>query len=373
MDRPDYENLRKKAGFSWDALATETAMARLAGASMRDFYLDPETCIRAYRQGRPALRELLGADVRLPSVSTPATGYGHVNGLGATLHFPEDGSIASDHLYPTLEEGIQALREPVNFSRAGMMPFYVNFRDTLRVAFPNEPVAFSWSLEGPITTAWKLRGEGFFTDLYDDPAGVKTFLDLVVESILAFHRVIAAVQDAPVINPNSGHLCDDIASMVPVNQWRELVLPGWDRYYDGKTAGRRTAHVEDLKPAQLGFLEEIGLSSYDPSVSRQLNPRIIAEKCRVPFKWILFNFQCRNLSSPEVADFVFQAVADGVSRVECHVAEDMLSPEAIRKVHAFIEAARTAGRMLADGSTREEIGRMVSAGGRRKFWDHWLS
>lgn len=167
-------------------------------------------------------------------------------------------------------------------------------------------------------------------------------------------------------------MCDDIASNIPPYLWRDLVLPAWDRFYRGMTTGRRSAHVEDLRPAQLPYLEAIGLSYYDPSISHRLNPRIIRDSCRVPFGWRLGSFHYLNLTADDVRDFVFQAVADGACAVFTYV-ESLLVHEPQRsKVFAFIEAAQEVERALAQGATQADLAGHVSEAGRTKFWDHWL-
>jgi hypothetical protein len=104
--------------------------------------------------------------------------------------------------------------------------------------------------------------------------------------------------------------------------------------------------VEDLRPEQLHFLEEIGLWSYDPSVSFRVTPPIIVEHCRVPFSWRLVSFHYVEMSMQEVEDFVFQSCADGASGVTTNVAETMCSPERVEQVHAFIRAGKECKRRL---------------------------
>jgi hypothetical protein len=166
-------------------------------------------------------------------------------------------------------------------------------------------------------------------------------------------------------------MADDIAAMVPARLFEEFVIPYWDQYYRGLTTGARSAHVEDLRPEQLPFLERIGLSQYDPSISPKLNPRLIRDGCRVPFAWRLESFHYPTLTPQDVTDWVFQAVADGASSVFTSIDGIVCRTENVPKVMAFIAAAREAKRILKAGGSRVEIGRLVSAAGRAKFWDHW--
>jgi len=49
----------------------------------------------------------------------------------------------------------------------------------------------------------------------------------------------------------------------------------------------------------------------------------------------------------------------------------VLDPDTVAKVKAFKEAASNAKDMLDKGVSREEIGKLVSAEGRKKFWAQW--
>jgi hypothetical protein len=363
--------LRQEAGFRWSAGSNYLVLIELSGIPIRDFYLDPDACIETHRMGRLRLQELYGESVALPGLATPPVSYGHVNGLGAHLIFPEGGEVAPVPLYGSLAHGIEALKKPVDFSETGMARFYVEFRDRLQKAFPGESVGFGYGLEGPITTAYELRGQPIFYDLMDDPGSAQVFLELVTRSIHEFHLFRCHMLGHPPVNPDGGGLCDDVASNVPPRMFREVVLPVWEMYYSGITTGRRNAHVEDLRPDQLRFLEEIGLSHYDPSISHRLNPRIIRERTRVPFSWRLGNFHYRTMTCRDVEDFVFQAAADGASRVFTLISAGMGNKDTVKKVEAFRRAAQASQQMIEEGADRAEIAGCVSPEGRKRFWEHW--
>lgn len=369
--RPDYSTARQEAGFNWRVGSSQNALRELAGVPIRDFNLDPAACIEAYRRGRPLIREVFGPDVGGVGLMTPAISYGHVNCLGSELIFPEGGEVGHTHIYASLEEGLRRLAEPVDFATAGMAPFYLDFRKKLVEAFAGEQCGLCFGLEGPITTAYELRGEGFFTDFFDDPPLAARFLEATEASILDFHRWVAEVDGRPAVNPDMGGLCDDIASFVPPRLYPTMVVPFWEQHFRGITTGRRHAHVEDLRAEQLPYLEEVGLASYDPSISPRLNPKLIRDNCRVPFAWRLECFHVREMSHGEIEDFVFQSVADGASSVTLTIAETLCRDDGPQKVRTFIAAAKEAKRLFDEGMRREGIGERVSAEGRRKLWDEW--
>lgn len=366
--KPDYNTARREAGFSRQARGGCEALPALAGIPIREFNLNPQAAIDAYRRGWPLHRELFGPDVTLPGLSTPPISYGHVNGLGAELIFPEGGAVGHTHIYASLAEGRAALKQPVDFSRAGLAPFYLDFRRKLQEAFPDQSVQFGYGLEGPITTAWELRGEGLFTDFYDDPEKTRQFLSLTTASILEFYRFRCRVDGIPAGNPNGCGMADDIASMVPPALFEEFVLPYWEEYFSGQTTGKRSAHIEDLRTEQLPFLETIGLSHYDPSISPKLTPALIAAHCRVPFVWRLGGFHYWALTEREVEDVVYRAAAEGASGVSTTTEPCMCNEATARKVKAFVHAAKETQRLLAEGISREAIGQKVSVSGRLKLW-----
>ena len=370
--KPDYPTARQVAGFDWAVSGSQDALRGLTGTPIREFNLKPEVCIETYRKGRPLHREFFGPDVDLPGLLTPAISYGHINCLGSELIFPENGEVGHTPLYGSLKEGIAALEKPLDFAKAGMMPFYIDFLHQMQAAFPTESVGFYFKSEGPVTTAWALRGEDFFTDIYDDPDAAKEFLRLTTASIIEYSRFQSNLFKRPLINPSGAGICDDIASMINPDLWPEFVMPYWEQYFGGLTTGTRGAHVEDLRPAQLKFLEEIGLSSYDPSISPKLNPRIIAAGCRVPFTWRLGSFHYNDLTLVEVEDFVFQAAADGATGITTGMEASLCNKSAVSKVHAFVAAAKEAKRMVNTGASRSDVGRRVSDEGKVKFWGKWF-
>jgi len=370
--RPDYDKLRDEAGFDWRAGPTVYALLGLTGTPLGEYNLKPDACIEVYRKGWPLFREVFPDErIPLPSVHTPAVSYGHVNGLGSELTFPEKGEVAHAHIYSSLEEGIEALKKPVDFASAGMAPFFLEFKRRLEEAFPDRKVRFSYGLEGPITTAYELRGDEIFYDLMDKPERMKEFLELTVRSIGEFWKFSAGVNGVPAMNPEGGGMCDDIASMVPPHMFDEFVVPYWDQFFRARTTGRRSAHVEDLRAEQLRYLEVVGLSGYDPSISPKLNPKIIMQNCRVPFGWRLGSFHYREMTPDDVRDWVFQAVADGASSVFTYIEDTLCREENVPKINAFIAAAAEAKTMLDSGAAREQVGECVSPQGKKRFWDHW--
>lgn len=295
-----------------------------------------------------------------------------INTLEAELLFPEGGEVNHGILCNTLENGIEILKKPVDFAGAGMLPFYLEYRRQMQEAFPGERIGFAFKYEGPLTTAYTLRRDNFFYDPYDNPELTKEFLRLITDSIIQFNYFIRKrIFEKPEIDPDGAGLADDCAAMFGPDLWPEFVIPYLEQYYRGFTTGKRYAHIEDLRPDQLCFLEQLRLSNYDPSVSPKINPAIINEKTRVPFQWRLCNFHYPTMTVQDVADFVYQAAANGASLVFTYVCNGMCNDKTVPKVSAFIAAGKTAKAMLDRGASREEVGQLVSESGKAKFWDKW--
>lgn len=371
LSRPDYQSLRDPSRFSWSVGSTYLALLEATGIPLHAFYTDPDAGIEAYRRGRPLLAEMYGPDVALPAPATPPVSYGHVSGLGMDLVFPEGGEVNYVRSDRSVRDWIPVLERPVDWAHAGMLPSFLEYRERMQKALPGEEVKLSWGHEGPLTTAYEMLDFRAFTAPYDEPEDFRRFLRLATDSIVDFIRFMNRLRGQPEVNPKSGGLSDDCSSMFGHDLWPEFVMPAWERYFSGITTGDRTAHVEDLREAQLPFLEEIGLVSYDPSVSAKLNPALIARTIRVPFGWRLVNFHYQTMNERDIRDWVFQAAADGASSVFTFVCSMMCNETMVAKVHAFIEAAKEAKRLIEGGAVREDLRREVSAAGRKRFWAEW--
>ncbi len=369
--KPDYTRLRGETSFEWGVGSSYDTLLELTGIPIKDFYLNPEAGIEAYRKGRPLLLEMFGPDVPPPMLATPHISYGHVNCLGAELKFPEGGEVCNGVPFATLEEGIEVLKQDIDFTSAGMTQFYIDYQKKMSDAFDGESCYFAFGPEGPLTTAYTLRGHDIFFDPYDNPELFREFMELLTQSIVEYNYFYREINGYPRANSEAAGLCDDVASMFKPMMWPEYVLPFWEQYYNGLTTGARYAHVEDLRVEQLHFLEDIGLSVYDPSISRKINPKIITEACRVPFQWRLGSIHYPNMSCQDVEDFVFQAVADGASSVYGDACQPQCDIHEVKKVHSFMKAAREVERMLNEGASREDLSKCVSESGKQKFWNHW--
>ena len=331
-------------------------MAALAGVRFDLVFRDLDAIVEAYNKGAPMARDLFGAAVELGGPIWAENSYAHVNCLGAELIFPEDSEVAHTPVYDSLEDGVEALKVEVDFRSAGMVPLYLDLWEKLKKAFPNRRIPSAGiKAEGPLTTAWCLRGHGFFTDIYDNPPLVKEYLRRVTASVVEFIKVISRINGKPEFSETGVGLVDDVSAMIRPAFWPEFVLPFLEQYYSGLTSGSRSAHIENLTVDHLKYLDELCLDSYDPSVSEKLTPALIRDHCLVPFHWRLNETQYAGHTPAEVEEWVFDAAADGASGVHTGVGRNMCTPEAAEKVRAFVRAAKNVERLLAEGCPRERL------------------
>lgn len=375
MYKPDYTTARKDIGFRWYVNATYYTLLDIANLTLRDFNTNPDAGIELFRgEHRQAIKDIFGEEVGIPAISTPSISYGHINGLGVELIFPDgNGEANYAHNKNSLDGYIEILKSKrgIDFSKEGMAPFYIKYKERLGKAYPHEKVEFKYGYEGPITTAYELLDSNVFYDLYDEPEKFKEFLKYLTESIITFTRFHSEMNGQPKFKEDKAELCDDVAAMISPAMWEEFVLPYWHQYFIGITDGRRRVHCENLSAGHMYLLEKALLSNYDPGISEKLNPEIIYKNTRVPFGWRMGSFHLKNLNLTEIADWVYKAVSDGASCIFTILEKDMIDDTTVKKVQAFIKACETAEKMINEGADAESIGELVSGEGRKKFWVNW--
>ena len=330
---------REDVTFRWSVATGPPALASLAGVAMHDLFVSAEAIIEAYRVGRPKMRKMFGPAVSISPPSWAPTGYGHVNTLGADLIFPKHSEVAREPIHHTLGDGLEAMRraQDIDFTKLGMFPFYLDLWEKLKRAFPDEDVPFGgFGVQGPITTAYLLRGDGFFYDVHDEPDLAREYLGLIVDSAARFALLLRQIHNVP---DKGGGLVDDVAAMIAPPMWPDMVLPFEEQYFRALTTGPRRAHIEDLRVEHLPYLDELKLDSFDPSVSARLTPALLRDHCNVVFGWRLNAMQVRTLSAEQIAQWVPASVADGASRVHMHIEAVMCNEAGVAKVRAFMKAA----------------------------------
>lgn len=341
MTKPLPPLTRAETPYSWHVSCGMPAYAVLAGVRYDRLFTDADAIVEAYRKGRPLAEALFGPDVGMGGPYWAGNSYGHINALGSQLVFPEDSEVAHTPLYDSLAEGTRALKREVDFTKQGLFPRYLALWEELKRRFPGSPIPFGgFKAEGPVTTAWLLRGHEFFADLLEQPEEAKDYLNAVTESVVRYNKTMHRINGEPERPADWCGLADDAAAMIGPRHWPEFVMPFLDRYYAEQTDGRRSAHIEDLRPEHLPFLDALGLSRFDPSVSARLTPALVAAGCRVPFYWRINSMQFTDWTAGAVAQEVARAREAGASTLFATIDRTLCTPAIAAKVRAFIGAAR---------------------------------
>ena len=344
--------------------------------SLHEYYTDVDSVIRAYRSGRPKMKEIFGEDIIMPMIHTPSTGYGHASGLGAKITVPPgDGELSVSPMFDNLEEAVSHLKKSIgmDFSKTGIVPQHLAFRQKLTDAFPGEPFWFGACSQGVITTAFLLSGQEIYYELYDNPELLKEYLKLLTISITEYDEAISRlVYNCGHFNAESGYLADDCAALIPPGLFPEFVLNFWEMHYKACTIGKRNLHCEGLTVPHLKYIEEAKIDLYDPGVSPLLTPDLIAKNCGLQFEWRLAGFHLWNMTVQQVRDFVCHCAADGASGTFLCLTYNMSEGENLKKVQAYIETCKEVSKALEKGENRENIRSMAAQKNGKEFWNDWI-
>lgn len=341
--------------FTWAITGGIEALAPLAGVRFDLLFRELDAITTSWSRGLPIAHAELGPDVPFGGPRWASISYGHINTLGSRLVFPEDSEVAHTPLFASLGEGIRALEREVDFTTQGLFPFYLELWERLKTAYPGTAIPFGgFGLEGPVTTAWLLRGHDFFMDLYDDPAGSRRYLELCTDSIVRYRKTLMAVNGQTPVETGGAYIADDGAAMIPPALWPEFVVPCLDRFY-GKAAWRGL-HLEDLTPDHLPFLKELRISDFDPSVSRKITPADIVKRAPgIPFTWRLNEMETADFTPEETAAWVIDAAAQGAPGVRTGVWRNTITPRAFANFRTFRDTARRVEVLLGQGCPRNTL------------------
>ncbi len=370
MYKVNYETARSERKFSYFISNGVDALAKMAELSHHDIFTDYKAGIKLYSdENVNKVNAMFNNKLRPVQPSTGHIAYGHVSCLGMELVFPKDGEVNYVREKKSLDEWMAILKKDIELS--DLAKKQIVYKEKLQEAFPNKKIAWTFSYEGPLTTAYELRDMDVFYDIYDQPEKLKEFLHVLTDSISSYAKIYKKMNGPGEMFDNGWGVCDDVAAMFSHELWDEYVIPHWDQFFSSMTSGTRYLHCEDMDYKHVKYLEKANIFTYDPAVSPKLNPQLIRDNTRVPFKWKLNGFYYNNMNSQDVTDWVYKAVEDGASELFSNVTYQMLDNEGVKKVLAFDEACKISKEMLDKGISREEIGKMVSKEGKEKFWANW--
>jgi len=296
---------------------TET-MAAIANIPLKDFFFVPDRCVEAWKIATPILADYFGELLKPRTPSGPYLSYCHLHEIGAKLGQPEDSEPNVVPFAKDIDEAIAILKDNrgMEFCKNDFAKIYMETNRLLQEAFPehNIPLLAGYSAQGIITSAVLMRGQDFYLDLYDEPEKTAEFLDLMTESIVNFKRTCAKIQGFPEVSPNCVTIGDDFASLVPPYMWPDYVVPYWNKFFEGLTSGKeRFVHCEDMQVPHLKYLNDVKVTTYQPSVSDKLTIKSIKENIDIPFDWLLYSWVITGMSDEEIQSWVDDTIEQGVA------------------------------------------------------------
>ncbi len=273
-------------GIRWHLAVPPEVTTEYAGTSLGAYYTDAETQWRTQHVARERFHDLYG--VELPGPRAEPSAYSGVASLGAEVTYPpDDPPQVRGHVLRHAGD-LARLALPARYLESEAMRPFVAIQQWMQArAEPGRRIPLGVGIEGPITSAKLLRGQEFFTDLYDHPREAHRLLELVTESFIACCREVRRFNGSPVEGGGAG-IADDFAGLIAPAMWPEFVVPYYHRIYEAFGEGPRSQHSELLRPAHLPFLVELGVTSFDPGQDQYLSVTdILAAAPGLPFTWNL--------------------------------------------------------------------------------------
>jgi len=281
----------------------DTLLAEVGQVPLDALHRDVDAICRCYEAIVP-VAERLGVEPPRPRLA--GFSYCHVTTLGAPVVFAEG---SEPNVLPIIQEpsDIDRLREPDDYLGAGVVPERLRTLDALLERRPDASRGIGHLYEGPVTTAALLAGQDFFMLPYEDPERAHRLLSFSVESALHYTRAVNARFGVPE-TPRGVGIPDDFAGTFPPEQFREFVVPYWDRLYEGLHATERHLHSELLRQEHLPFLVDLGIATFDPSADQYVTPQLLREHCPVPFTGRIQSWTVRN-NTPETLQEMYREIA----------------------------------------------------------------
>ncbi|NMA08495.1 MAG: hypothetical protein GX929_05215 [Clostridiales bacterium] len=314
----------------------------LGGITMKQFYLDADAAVQAWRKQLAFVPETFGDAIPPREPTAAPLSYGHLVCLGCPLRYPEDAEPNVSPAVSSLDDAIALLKDArgMDFSKTAIWKHYAAMSDTIRAAFPQAPKFAGLGMEGPLTSAALLRGQDFYLDLLDEPEKCAEYLSLMTGSIVEYLKQTRRVNGQPEYSAGGVGLCDDLASMVPPSMWDTHVVPFWRQYYRSLTSSKNwSVHCEALYPAHLPYLRKAGIIRYQPSVSPRLTLENVRANTDIPFDWLLYAYRITDMTDAEIAAWQDETLAAGVTSLRTQFGRFAIEAGKLDRISAWVSAA----------------------------------
>jgi len=276
----------------------ESLIAEVGGVTLDALHFDVDAICRAYDAIKP-VAERLGIEPPRPHLAGFC--YAPLAGLGAEIHFPHDSEPIVRPMIHSTDE-IDDLREPDDYVASDLTQKRLAVARELKRRRPDASASIGHSVEGPVTAAALIMGQGFFTLPYDDPQRAHRLLGFATRSMVHYARAIAQHHGSPV-TPGPRGIPDDFAGMFSPALFDEFVLPYWEEMYRGLEATVRSLHSELLHVEHLPLLERVGIGHFDPSADQYLTPELLRDRCPCRFSLRIMSWHVHDKSASELQDY----------------------------------------------------------------------
>jgi len=292
------------------------AYAWYAQRSLRDYYLDKEAAWEINQVARNLVTETFGWN---PGVRMPYLAYASLTALGVEITYPADGEPMIVRPIVNSPADVDALPQIEDVASAGASPHLV---DMWKYLCDREGKAVPLSLgnEAPITAAMLVRGSDFLMDVFDNPEFAHRLLGRLTDLFIATERAKRSVLGRPTSGGDVG-LADDFAGLLAPPQYREFVIPYYNRIYESLGAERRSLHSELLRPEHLPMLTEFSLDHFDPHTDQYLTVRDMVDGVPqgITWNWRILSAHLVTGSPASLTREFEEAVADGADDFHVYI------------------------------------------------------
>jgi uroporphyrinogen decarboxylase len=309
-----------------------------AQRSLRDYYLDRKAAWEINKTARRRIGEIFGWH---PGVKMPYLAYASLTALGVEISYPADGQpMVAGHIVSSPND-LVSLPPVRDVMTVGEMPRLIDLWKYL-CDREGKGVPLSLGNEGPITAAVLMRGVDFLIDVLETPEFAHRLLSLVTELFIEMNRGCQAVLGQPLSGGTKG-MADDFAGLLAPAQYRQFVVPYYNRIYGSLGADRRGLHSELLRPDHLPMLADFKLDHFDPHTDQYLTVRDMVERMprEISWNWRILSWNVVT-GTPEGLTREFEdALADGARNFQVFIS----APVKTENVRALAELAARHGTL----------------------------
>ena len=326
-----------KKKIPWRLCIPPEVYTEYTGTKLGLFHTDGKVMLETQLEAGKIFHEKYGLPAK-DSVGCNMTSYISASVLGAEVIFPEDdapqlrGRVVNDLA------DIYTLQSPVDIATAGLFPDILKRYEYMQDALKDGPVRAELDIgvQGPFTTAVLLRGSRIFEEMYTESDEVKRLIEIATETTI---NIIQFRDEYTGVRTESVCMTDDYGGLISPEMYQEFCLPHMIAVFEALAIekSKRTLHCETLKRGHLKYLDEAGISWFDPGVNESISVNDILSETAVTFAYNIFTVRDMKEGTPEsIRALYLRAVADGAPEMMTEICRET-PPE---NIEAFLNVAR---------------------------------